>query len=1670
MAQICSLGLERAITKVVANKPWLSYNRQENYIEVLPSPEGKIGEYNIASVTRGYAKSLNRSINKGREIGNMFYPTTIGYRHIVKIAPIREQLELLNAEDAQEIKELEKKILLKEATTMNLAEQERGGYDVEDRGEFYQMDNYTTEVSKASAQTVSLVKDFLNRIGVKVDILSNISVDGVSHNINGIASIMQKLVQVTEGKLDVALPEEAMHFAVEIIKEKDPKLYNKLLSEINGYQIYNRVVDEYGKLKAYQEANGKPNIKKLKDEAIAKVLAEVIIKRSEGINEKPENLAKVESWWQKIIEALKSIFSTSGFDQVAMNVLSGQFEGTIEDARSESTYFQVSADPQQKVIDALLNNPRATKLPDEKGYTFQEKMLTRVTDIVDRWYGERFKEKALTKSEYQQGVDDMKTEKGTAGHNDIRYMIEKHFLNSDRTFIREKEDRPDDSNYVSQLDPDTRKYYDKLKENMEERLASFGEGTKFFLEQTIFDGKSLVGTVDFLAITRQGRVSILDWKFSDIKVKDNKTDIAWYKREAWRLQMQYYKKILQDGYGIPSEAFDQTRMIPIKTTWSGGDAQKGIKPTFGGIEIGAVMPGLEERAYLLPLALETESTGNEKLDNLIEKLNKVYENIYKTKVTDSERAEKFEHLNNLFYAIRQLQMRKQARPLLEEAKTINAEVNRLIKEYKSSFEGRDLSEIDDQEKRDFASKIIEFEDALHVYKNLPSELSSIFSSNRDDASEQLWQEIRKTKEEADDLFLDLEKISKEFVADIIAKKENVFDYLAPERVIKGFAKMFQTTSTLQMKSTELLYKLANKAFAKASMDTVEQGKILMGLKDKYEIWAKSKGLSAKNQFDILKKKDKNELIDEFKVDYYTTLQKKIADKDFAWIKANIDLDGFKEAIKEEREKEIKRIEDRVRYKSAEENKRDIERELNEVYERYNTSASDSIGWLLYSVLKKHPNKTIWETDEWKELNKPENAPAKEFYDYIKSRNEAYNELGYINSFQSRTFLPFVRKTLMEKLVMGGDIKLGESLLRSITISEGDVGYGEIDPITKETIYSIPKYFTRDTGEEMSTDLFRNMTLLNDMAIRYKYLTDIEDQMRLVARVESKKEAIKTSYFGSTKYNKITGAIEKTSDNSSNTQLLSDMIEAIVYGHKYVESESFDQLLGSVAGLGKRVNKLLGVKLLPETFDDSQISMNKTITSLNNFFQLKTLGLNPISAFSNLMGGSFQSIINAGTYFTKGELFKNEMIMASKFMDQDAKKRLAFLEYFLPLTENYNNKIARELSVGVTQEGTQELLMSLMRESDQFIQSVNFFTYIDNTVVMDGKLVNARTYLRKSEKYEGIYSLSAEDRKKLEAEFDEDVKKLVEEKGVMKLATIDENNNLTIPGVDRKSDSVIELRRIVQSITKDALGNLSEDDVRRINLNIIGKSFMIFKGWIPRLVDVRFGNMKYNSATEAYEWGRTRMIMNVLSDNVLKSVGRLRNMLEANEKGVEYMREMFEEKKRKYKEETGKELRMTEQEFMDLVRKNIKDQAVDVVFYLTLTSMFWMLKALAPEGDDDDDIATKNKYKFMLRLVDKVKDEVAYFYNPLSLLDLTKSGIFPSIGLIHNFEKVFENFIAEMYYLGRGDEKAAQKNQVIKYALKGFPITYEFDIPILMFFPDLAKDLGMRAQSEARPKM
>jgi hypothetical protein len=368
-------------------------------------------------------------------------------------------------------------------------------------------------------------------------------------------------------------------------------------------------------------------------------------------------------------------------------------------------------------------------------------------------------------------------------------------------------------------------------------------------------------------------------------------------------------------------------------------------------------------------------------------------------------------------------------------------------------------------------------------------------------------------------------------------------------------------------------------------------------------------------------------------------------------------------------------------------------------------------------------------------------------------------------------------------------------------------------------------------------------------------------------------------------------------------------------------------------------------------------------------------------------------------------------------------------------------------------------MMLMRASDWNVQTANFLSFMKNTIVQDGQVINAREYLRSQPKYENIYAGTVDQRKALEKEFEEDVKKLVDEKGVLNVSQV-VNNELVIPGVEQKSQSVVDLRRNIQSLTKSALGSLSEDDVRMINMSVYGKSFMVFKNWIPRLIDVRMGNIKYNSASDAYEWGRTRMVFRILGLNVIKGIDTLRNSLVANEKGVQYMRELYEKKKDEYKRDTGKDLEMTEAQFIDLVRGNIKSQMVDLVFYAILLVLAAGIKNLP---DDEEDPAVKNQYRFLVKMVDKFKDEISYFYDPTALINTVSGNVFPAISLLNNFKKGVLNFLKENWAIIEGDQETVEDTYVIKYWMRTFPFTNQIVGYLPMFYPEAAKDLGIKMQ-------
>jgi hypothetical protein len=1104
-------------------------------------------------------------------------------------------------------------------------------------------------------------------------------------------------------------------------------------------------------------------------------------------------------------------------------------------------------------------------------------------------------------------------------------------------------------------------------------------------------------------------------------------------------------------------------MIPILAEYSRGKKSKEGTvielPRLTGVKIGDVdVKNIdEEEDFLLPVPTKDELTDNRRLDELLKKLNKSYETFAKEKITPDKKEAKREQLQSLFKAIRRLQVKRDVRPLIDQAKILAKKAEDLVTKYKELYENpEDPSVFSEEEINLFSEEIESLGNAFNSYVDIHNLLKDV-------VDEDVRSELRDVADDASKFISEFKIINEEFVRDVIAKREGYDDVLSPEKIVKGFAKWFSSTSTLQVKTIQLLFKKANKAFSKAAMATQEESAKLLKLRDDYTKWAASKGISQKEFFSMIKKKDSNELIDQYKKEFYTEAKKAIKDGDIQWLKDNIDVAQLEEALEKKKNEEIERIKNLPRNGTPEQIVREIAKETADAERLYSINTDSSKGWFLYDTVKKFPVKK-WENEQWKELNKPENAPAKAFYDYIVDKNKEYADLGYISKQKERIFLPYVQGSIVEAAVKGESLSLGERFWRSISIDAGDVGFGQLDPNTGKPINTIPKYFTTPFEGILSEDLFKTMSMYNEAALRYKYVSEIEGQIRAIARVEKNKKTIMTNSLGKVARDPITGdPIYNPEGSEGNYELLDSMIKAIIYGQKYIDNQNFDAALFKIGSWGKTINQKLGINVFPENLEGRQVTLNKIVDNLNNSFSIVTLGFNLGSSLSNGLGGTFQSVINSGKYFTKTDFMAAEaQVIINKLSGEDKSKYIRAFEYFLPLTDNYNREFLKKLSVSkLNDEAIQDILMSWMRFADSTVQATNFLAFLNNSVVIDGKVVNAREYLRTLPEYKGRWSGSSQDRKAFDKRFEEQVKKLVEEKGVMKLATV-ENDKFVIPGVERMSDSVIDLRRKVQQLSKDAMGNLSEDDLRLINMNILGKSFMVFKNWIPRLVDVRFGGLKYNASSDAYEWGRTRMMFSVLFDRQLVTFKGLKGLILGDEYGAELMRKSFEKRAEKYELETGRKLEMDEAMFMDLMQSNVNAFARDLMFLASIAALTFAMAAFAP--DDDEDPLVKNQYNYARRLADKIFSEVAYFYNPTSLLNLVGNGPFPALSLLNNAFKGLTNIFVELYGLGIGDEELVKDTKVIKYLMRTFPFANQMVGYLPMFYPDMAKDLGIRVQS------
>ena len=390
-----------------------------------------------------------------------------------------------------------------------------------------------------------------------------------------------------------------------------------------------------------------------------------------------------------------------------MDILSGKMKGTAEDIVEDETFLQQAAPNKQKQLVDLIKdrNSKLTKKNyiedgvEKQRYFFNgsdKPVKNRVHDVIDQYYINLFGDNQLTESEFEKAIYTVYAEKGTKGHLDQEHIISL-FTNDEGYAVKDAEGKlieKDDAGYKPELGDGA--MYKLLKDNMRKRiqlLEKRNPGSVYLTEMQIYDQKyDKAGTIDFMVITPEGKINMYDWKFMNMSLETEK-DVPWYKVGAWNKQMSQYKLMLQNNYGASNNDFLESQMIPIIAEYSKPNKAKNLKPILLKIKIGDIdldniyLPYKNEKQKaLLPVGLASDSTRNKELDAVLKKLLSLYEKMASAKAPSAEdKLSKAEQLNTLYDAIRQLRMRQNVEPLIEQFQVLNKRIGSLTEFYNTNI-------------------------------------------------------------------------------------------------------------------------------------------------------------------------------------------------------------------------------------------------------------------------------------------------------------------------------------------------------------------------------------------------------------------------------------------------------------------------------------------------------------------------------------------------------------------------------------------------------------------------------------------------------------------------------------------------------------------------------------------------------------------------------------------------------------------------------------------------------------------------------------------------------------------------------------------------------------------------------------------------------------------------
>lgn len=1513
--------------------------------------------------------------------------------------------------------------------------------------------------SRASENTLKKVKEVLNKMGVDIKDLAqyakteNIDITGMI----GLADLTKGVIAVSQGREDVVLTEEMVHIATQIVEQTNKPLITALISKIDKFDIYKQTLNQYKNNKYYQLPDGKPDIRKIKKEAVDKLISEVIINKTE---QKDKSL--IHQWWDAILDFINSLYKRADiqlFKEVADKILNEDI-GTVEGLKGE-VFLKIE---ENKAVNDLYNtfidrDKRLNLIPssekEKRHYTFD-------TQKVTKTISEKAKEshKLPERSETDKQLDEVKREFGDRGHIFIKNYIEQNWIDENGFKLEKSKDIPIFTNL-----PDSLK--NKVKSFADELMSSYPMGTRFLIEKKAINEKVkglLASTMDFVAIIPQKddkiKVDILDWKFTSVN-KDRAKDIPWFKQSEWNEQMKEYTHILYN-YGLNPKDLGKARMIPFIINWKHkkqGDKTSPLLPT--SFEVGDINNPKETQLYLLPVPVESESTGNPEVDKLLKSLDEYYEKLYKTPVSEKERPIKMQNLEELSKAIRKLHIQLDFEPLRDVASGFMQNAFKSL----ASFSDLDFDKLSQQDINNKLAELLQFEGSALKFSSIDDIFLSQFSKEglNDDQKKTLLklEQIAGSTRRMLDRILELKKEYTVWIAlkTGITQEESKETVLDPEKEIGFFSRTFMEPSKLSSKiinvASNLIQTTKNLVDIRFNKVFDEFGKLLVALEKEIP--------AGKTAFDMIGKVHNGELKLLYKLDkeFLDKIKEAKETKDKKFLLSVMDKEKF-DKLKDDYIKE-QEILLKERYYSDDqlENASKAKYNISKMKDSVDIDRKTFNGYYDYhfNVLFR---KTLIEeghySEDFKQMS--QSKAASEMWNFFISLNEKGNQSGYLQG-KGLSFFPLMEATIAEKIGKTQNLssEITDIYKDLYTIrAEEEQGYSKIDEETGKVKIEVPKLFTRTKKavHQLSTDLNKVGALWIKALLEYEANKEIENTLLILHSVEKNKHSL---LLNSKQEIIMEGGEPKVNEESNkNADILWNIVLDGIYGIK----ENLDSI-GNI-GLATAAKSVTKDK---ETQEETVLSTKKLLRNGNRLTESLAVGWKLLVTIPNNIGYHTQSFINSGNLYKSGEFEKNNTMVTSTIGFNNSKKGL--LDLFIPLNDSAVLEKRRELAwkqsplKWLSTWTFHDVMMATNSFPEKLLQYANALSILDNTMVVNDKLLNIRQYLKSKDRKEK-YKLSESDRKNLEKTFENRVTELKESSSLEKIAKI-ENDKLVIPGVS--DEEIAKYRVKIIEYNRNLSGQMSENNKADYRRDTILKSFMMFRNWIPKQVTVRALGIKKNIEIGEWEYGRTRAFLSTAVFLGLRNITDMNDIIKGTDKGLSILNQMLKDKKEAYFIKTGQQLEITEEEFYDLMRTVLRNQMKELIMLTSLIAMVGAVYLAKPDDDEENKYAI-NRWKFWMKAAHKAADELFFYYNPLSFESMTRGSIVPSLGLLTKTQKFFTSFGKEMYGEITNDQEIIDKSYPLKYFLDIIPGASQFDKEILpLIDPEMAKSMGIKTTSEAR---